>query len=316
VVFAVAFYWFYSFATEKALARIQEDLVDTLNGTAAGLNGDDLIALYQEGVPNADGFSDDPRFQQEMDWLDTVHSIEPRAWPYTYVKGEGENEIIWIADLWARYDPSKAVKFQELYTSEGTLIKSLTEQTLKMEPYSDEWGAWVSAYTPLKNSKGELVGALGLDFRADYVFQVQQAILDRVVLAFAITYVSLLVLVFLISSAFTAPIIALTRAAERIGEGDYDQNLADINKARFRDEIGILTDVFSGMVDKVYQREQSLRKQVAELKIEIDETKRQQQVSEIVDSDFFQDLQNKARQIRSRRSQTSPTDSSPNDSTS
>jgi nitrate/nitrite-specific signal transduction histidine kinase len=145
---------------------------------------------------------------------------------------------------------------------------------------------------------------------------VQQAILDRVVLAFAITYVSLLVLVFLISSAFTAPIIALTRAAERIGEGDYDQNLADINKARFRDEIGILTDVFSGMVDKVYQREQSLRKQVAELKIEIDETKRQQQVSEIVDSDFFQDLQNKARQMRSRRSQTSPTDSSPNDSTS
>jgi HAMP domain-containing protein len=49
-----------------------------------------------------------------------------------------------------------------------------------------------------------------------------------------------------------------------------------------------------------YVREQSLRQQIQKLHIEIDEAKRQKQVSEIVDTDFFQDLQSKARATRAR----------------
>jgi hypothetical protein len=51
-----------------------------------------------------------------------------------------------------------------------------------------------------------------------------------------------------------------------------------------------------------YIRESSLRQEIQQLRIEIDEAKRKQQVSEIVDTDFFQDLQSKALSIRSRRS--------------
>jgi hypothetical protein len=50
-----------------------------------------------------------------------------------------------------------------------------------------------------------------------------------------------------------------------------------------------------------YIRESSLRQEIQQLRIEIDEAKRKQQVSEIVDTDFFQDLQAKAHSIRSRR---------------
>ncbi len=56
----------------------------------------------------------------------------------------------------------------------------------------------------------------------------------------------------------------------------------------------------------VREREETLKQQVAELKIEIDEVKRQQQVGEIVDTDFFLELQDKARSIRSRRAQAQP----------
>lgn len=51
---------------------------------------------------------------------------------------------------------------------------------------------------------------------------------------------------------------------------------------------------------EAYIREQSLKQEIRQLKIEIDEVKRQKQVSEIVDSDFFQDLQAKARSMRKR----------------
>jgi hypothetical protein len=46
---------------------------------------------------------------------------------------------------------------------------------------------------------------------------------------------------------------------------------------------------------EAYMREQSLQQQIQQLKIEIDEVKRQKQVSEIVDTDFFQDIQSRAR---------------------
>jgi len=54
---------------------------------------------------------------------------------------------------------------------------------------------------------------------------------------------------------------------------------------------------------EAYTREQKLHLEIQELRIEIDEVKRQKQISEIVETDFFLDLQEKARAVRSRRTQ-------------
>jgi len=51
-------------------------------------------------------------------------------------------------------------------------------------------------------------------------------------------------------------------------------------------------------------REKELRKQIDELQIVIDEGKKQKYVAEIVESDFFQELTNKAKQIRQKRKDT------------
>jgi HAMP domain-containing protein/GAF domain-containing protein len=66
---------------------------------------------------------------------------------------------------------------------------------------------------------------------------------------------------------------------------------------------------------EAYIREQGLKQEIQQLRIEIDEAKRQKQVEEIVDSDFFQDLQAKASHYRGRRSAatstTTPTTTTP-----
>jgi len=51
---------------------------------------------------------------------------------------------------------------------------------------------------------------------------------------------------------------------------------------------------------EAYIRERNLKQQIQQLRIEIDEAKRQKQVTEIIETDFFQDLQNKAQKIRRR----------------
>jgi nitrate/nitrite-specific signal transduction histidine kinase len=102
------------------------------------------------------------------------------------------------------------------------------------------------------------------------------------------------------SRVLTLPIGRLTTAARQVGEGKYEQNFSAISHTSLRDEITLLAEVFTSMASKIYQREQSLIRKVEELKIEIDEAKRQKQVDEIVESDFFQDLQAKARAMRKR----------------
>ena len=60
---------------------------------------------------------------------------------------------------------------------------------------------------------------------------------------------------------------------------------------------------------EAYIREQALRQEIQQLRIEIDEAKRQRQVAEIVETDFFQHLQDRVRTIRGRATEqgrTSP----------
>ncbi len=52
-----------------------------------------------------------------------------------------------------------------------------------------------------------------------------------------------------------------------------------------------------------YIRERKLREEIAKLRIEINEQHRASQVAEITDTQYFRNLQNKARQMRSLRSQ-------------
>src|SRR5215218_245083 len=84
LIFAATFYWFYNFATNMALARIEEDLRDTLLSAAAAVDGDQLAALAAEGTPNEAGYTDDPRYWEQVAWFGTVQHIEPRAVLYTF----------------------------------------------------------------------------------------------------------------------------------------------------------------------------------------------------------------------------------------
>jgi len=73
---------------------------------------------------------------------------------------------------------------------------------------------------PLTDSKGVKVGGIGVDFTADYVNEVGASARRNVQNAFLVVFPVLLILVFMVSNVFTRPMIALTAAAEKVGEGD------------------------------------------------------------------------------------------------
>ena len=89
----------------------------------------------------------------------------------------------------------------------------------------------------------------------------------------------------------------VTTAAAAVEAGEFEpESLADV--ARRTDGLGQLARVFQRMAREVYARERRLKQQVRELRIELSEARQARQVAEITETDYFQQLQAKAQDLR------------------
>jgi HAMP domain-containing protein len=315
--FGTLFFVFYNFAMDQAVQRMREELVDSLEAAAAGMQAEDVLQLYRQGQVNAAGFSDSQLYKDQIAWFQEVHNINPDVWLYSFVRGNRadtrrngdpvltNDEVIFLADLWSQYEPSKSVKFLEPYGASPQMIESLETGQLVHRPevpLYDQWGGWITAYAPLRNAQGQIVPGVGIgaDLTAEYLGKIRSGILRRMIITFAIFYILLFLLVYIVAERFTRPTINLAQAANAIGEGDYYHDLSSLPKSKVDDEITQLANVFKAMVEKVRTREFKLKQQVSELRIEIDEKRRLEEVREITDNDFFRELLEKAKTIRHR----------------
>lgn len=104
----------------------------------------------------------------------------------------------------------------------------------------------------------------------------------------------------LISRAIAAPLAQLEKAAEAVEDESFEpDSLSTVTKRN--DELGHLARVFVHMAQAILTRVQKLKNQVLSLNIEIDRTKQKAQVAEITESDFFKDLENKAKEMRRKK---------------
>jgi HAMP domain-containing protein len=319
VAFVAVFLWFYNFATTLAMENLRNDLIAAALTAAAAIDGDAHTALYESGE------MDDATYTDIADILRSVMRTNPKAAGiYTYIQPPGTDDRVHfvVSSIYppgVEPDPRDAEIAEQneceipSYERPGigeaydwdaglspTMLNGVNELGAETELWADDWGEWLSGYAPIYNSDGEPVGAVGVDMCAIDVIQVQEQVRRTVLPAMGVSLVILAAVVFLVALNITRPIIALTSAADQIGQGDYDQDLSAIKTGFLRDEVDTLARVFEIMVGKVRAREQRLRQRVQELEIIIDEGKRSKQVSEITDSEFFRDLQARARKMRAR----------------
>lgn len=89
----------------------------------------------------------------------------------------------------------------------------------------------------------------------------------------------------------------VTDAATAIEDGTFDGATLESVAAR-DDALGVLARTFARMAAQVRAREERLRAEVAELRIEIDEARQARRVEEITSSDYFRDLRERASDLR------------------
>ena len=152
---------------------------------------------------------------------------------------------------------------------------------------------------------GEVIAVQIIYVPAGEVFDAAIRNFTLVMGIFVITF-ALVVLVIntLLKRYVIHPVYVLSGLADKISA---DENFsAELTSSELQsitnrpDELGSLAQVFKKMAADVYERTGKLKEQVKELIIKIDQIRRNEQVDEIVKSEFFTDLQKRANELRSK----------------
>lgn len=130
----------------------------------------------------------------------------------------------------------------EYYEQMGRAFETGNIQTEMSQ--TDEYGALVTTYVPIKSASGEVIGIVGADFDASEAYDVMHGNrIDLMVLTAVLLAASLLA-IFLFTNYLIKPLKRLTVEVEKVKSGDLSSSIQSHSK----DELGVLTDAFQGMV--------------------------------------------------------------------
>lgn len=152
---------------------------------------------------------------------------------------------------------------------------------------------------------GEVIAVQIIYVPAGEVFTAALRNFTLVMGVFLLTFALVILLInSLLKRYVIQPLYVLSRLADKISA---DENFsAELTSTELQsitkrpDELGSLAQVFKKMATDVYDRTVKLKEQVQELIIKIDQIRRNEQVNEIVETDFFTDLQKRAREMRDK----------------
>jgi HAMP domain-containing protein len=168
------------------------------------------------------------------------------------------------------------------------------------EPQEIEQGEVLTVAAPISAERtGEVIGGVLVALSTEHVTEQQR---DDLLLAIGIAVAVLalgLVAALIGARRVAGPVGELTAAAIAVEDATYTPGSLDPVAAR-RDEIGRLAQVFDQMARQVRAREERMQREIRELSVQIDQTKRRKQVAEITETDYFRDLQRRAKELRGR----------------
>jgi polyhydroxyalkanoate synthesis regulator phasin len=115
--------------------------------------------------------------------------------------------------------------------------------------------------------------------------------------------IAILAINFLLRHNVIQPIGQIAGLAHALTEGlgttqDEISHLDDL--AQRGDELGQLGRLFQKMAREVHEREERLKNQIQQMQIQIDEASKARQVAEITETEYFQQLNDKVRQLRDK----------------
>jgi HAMP domain-containing protein len=294
IVFLGAVYWFYQYATQKVMEDLRQNLMVSAGTAAKMISAEEHTQIFQSGVEG------DAQYEHIASQLRLVRDANPKAAAvYTAIRSDGNpSELLFVVS--ADEDTESRAHLREAYDASNApeMLLAFNGPIADVKMGADEFGVWLSGYAPILDANGNSVAIVGVDMMADDVLAVQSRLRNASLLMFIVACLVIFITVFFLSDTITHPLRAIAESARMLENDEPIDHKMLETLERGSDEVSQLAHVFHKMADQVQVRQQKLKEEVARLKIEIDQTKLGKQVSEIVDSEFFQDLKSKAHNMR------------------
>ena len=143
---------------------------------------------------------------------------------------------------------------QEVVKTDALVSASKGVAATDEMPYTDEWGTFYSAYSPVFDSNGEVAGIIAVDFSRDwYEGQQREQTRDTIMLYLIILCITLTlvgIICFEQIKSVTEPMKRITMVAQQYQKGDFGAKL----EIKRQDELGILSRALQSMATSLTEQ--------------------------------------------------------------
>jgi hypothetical protein len=190
-VFGIVFVVTLSLVNQIMFTRIQESVVQALQGSVKVIDTANFSSVVNELGGDPENQIDDERYWNHQSEIIIIKDLFPQvASVYTYIAGSQPGEIQFIGDSWREDEATlnEATYFKEPYQiPEGVGYLEGLDQTVPPDDvYQDEWGTWVSGFTPITDEQNHVIGGLGIDISVDYLNEIKNQVLVSLLPPFVI----------------------------------------------------------------------------------------------------------------------------------
>ncbi len=205
VAYIALFVWLNQVTSALAVNSIKDQMLALVETSVCFINGDEYDTFINY-FPEANSAVYEDYYYSTLDFFmndvkATNENIEVEVVLYTIAKGSTADEYLIIASTEEAEDIAyKTAK--QANNANAIQIAGMEKTVVNTTIYTDEWGTWISACSPILNSNDESVGALCADFNAQLLEDTRQKVTTTLGIAFLAIYPAMIVLVLFTTRSF------------------------------------------------------------------------------------------------------------------
>ncbi|MBE5882714.1 MAG: methyl-accepting chemotaxis protein [Lachnospiraceae bacterium] len=249
---AVLGVFIYSKANDALFDQIQANAKNIAQCAAANVEGDvlDMIEVGQEeSEAYATVIEELALFRDSTD-LEYIYAL----------RHVGDGKFIFVVDA----DPEEPAAIGDECEATDAMIVAVEEKitTADEEPFTDEWGTHISAYSPVLCGD-EMVGMVGVDINADWITEQTKGLRNLVLIIGIGTYIASLVILSLLISKFKRSMSKLNDKVKELGGGSGD--LTKEIDIRTGDELEVIAGNMNVFIEQVRELVQQVAHSTGEI---------------------------------------------------
>ena len=171
----------------------------------------DVIATLQPGE------EDSADYQAVLQELRLFYDHSGCEYVYTE-RAAGNEAVEFVVDS----DPEEPGLIGDEGEYEEAIASALNGTAMTGEPYTDEWGTHITAYSPIHGSGGSVVGVVGTDISMDWLNGQLAGIRNTVILICALAFVICMIVILFLVLTLRRQFVALNNKVVELGNGNGD----------------------------------------------------------------------------------------------